>query len=104
MDLRLRNLEHLDGRAVPLPHGTEVVTRVARIVGERRVPQGAVGRVTKADGDTLDVTVLGVGVVRYACGELSPHRIRAGPLRAPARGRVGGPPSYAPRSTANAER
>jgi hypothetical protein len=44
MDLRLRNLEQLDARAVPLPHGTEVVTRVARIVGERRVPQGSVGR------------------------------------------------------------
>jgi len=33
MDLRLRNLEQLDARAVPLPHGTEVVTRVDRIVG-----------------------------------------------------------------------
>jgi hypothetical protein len=27
MDLRLRNLEQLDARAVPLPHGTEVVTQ-----------------------------------------------------------------------------
>ena len=50
MDLRLRNLEQLDSRAVPLPHGTEVVTRVDRIVGERRVPQGSVGRVTKIGG------------------------------------------------------
>ena len=39
----------------PLPHGTEVITRVDLIVGERRVPQGAVGRVTKVDGDALDV-------------------------------------------------
>jgi hypothetical protein len=44
MDLRLKNLEQLDARAVPLPRGTEVVTRVDRIVGERRVPQGSVGR------------------------------------------------------------
>lgn len=75
MDLRLRNLEQLDARAVPLPHGTEVVTRVDRIVGERRVPQGSVGRVTKVDGDDLDVTVVGVGIVRYARTELSPRRV-----------------------------
>jgi hypothetical protein len=75
MDLRLRNLEQLDSRAVPLPHGTEVVTRVDRIVGERRVPQGSVGRVTKIDGDDLDVTIVGVGVVRYARGEVSPRRV-----------------------------
>ncbi len=75
MDLRLRNLEQLDARAVPLPHGTEVVTRVDRIVDERRVPQGSVGRVTRIDGDDLDVTIVGVGVVRYARGELSPRRV-----------------------------
>ncbi len=55
MDLRLRNLEQLDARAVPLPHGTEVVTRVDRIVSERPVPQGSVGRVTKVDGEQLDL-------------------------------------------------
>jgi hypothetical protein len=75
MDLRLRNLEQLDARAVQLPHGTEVVTRVDRIVGERRVPQGSVGRVTKVDGEDLDVTIVGVGVVRYARVELSPRRV-----------------------------
>src|SRR5690349_7602759 len=75
VDLRLRNLEHLDARSVPLPHGTEVVTRVERIVGERRVPQGSVGRVTKTDGDTLEVTVVGVGVLRYARDEVSPRRV-----------------------------
>ena len=75
MDLRLRNLEQLDARAVPLPHGTEIFTRVDRIVGERRVPQGSVGRVTKVDGDDLDVTIVGVGVVRYARGELSARRV-----------------------------
>ena len=75
MDLRLRGLEHLDERAVPLPHGTEVITGVDRIVGERRIPQGSVGRVTKVDGENLDVTIVGVGVVRYARGELSPRRV-----------------------------
>ncbi len=75
MDLRLKNLEQLDARAVPLPHGTEVVTRVDRIVGDRRVPQGSVGRVTRVDGDDLDVTVVGVGVVRYARSELSARRV-----------------------------
>ncbi|MGH7327438.1 MAG: DNA polymerase beta superfamily protein, partial [Polyangiaceae bacterium] len=75
MDLRLRNLEQLDARAVPLPHGTEVVTRVERIVGERRVPQGSVGRVTKVHGEKVDITIVGVGVVRYARGELSARRV-----------------------------
>ncbi len=75
MDLRLRNLEQLDERAVPLPHGTEVVTRVDRILGERRIPQGTVGRVTKLDGDTVEVTVVGLGSVAYARSELTPRRI-----------------------------
>ena len=75
VDIRLRNLAQLDERAVPLPHGTEVVTRVDRIVGERRVPQGSVGRVTRADGDALEVTVVGVGVLRYARDEISPRRV-----------------------------
>lgn len=75
MDLRLRNLEHLDSRAVPLPHGTEVVTRVDRILGERRVPQGSIGRVTRIEGDELDITIVGVGVIRYARDELSPRRV-----------------------------
>ncbi|MEO8876425.1 MAG: nucleotidyltransferase domain-containing protein [Polyangiaceae bacterium] len=75
MDLRLRNLEQLDARAIPLPHGTEVVTRVDRIIGERRVPQGSVGRITKIDGDDLDVTIVGVGVLRYARSEVAPRRV-----------------------------
>ncbi len=75
MDLRIRNLEQLDARAVPLPHGTEVVTRVDRVIGERRVPQGSVGRVTKIEDDNVDVTIVGVGVVRYARGELSARRV-----------------------------
>ncbi len=72
---RLRSLSHLDSHAVALPHGTEVVTRVERVLGERRVPQGSVGRVTKLVGDALDVTIVGVGVVRYARDELVPRRV-----------------------------
>lgn len=75
MDLRLRNLEQLDTRAVALPHGTEVITRVDRIIGERRIPQGSIGRVTKIDGEYLDVTIVGIGVVRFARAELSPRRV-----------------------------
>lgn len=75
MDLRLKNLTEIDARAVPLPHGTEVVTRVDRIVGERRVPQGSVGRLTKGSGDEVEVTVVGVGVVRYARADVVPRRV-----------------------------
>lgn len=75
MDLRIRNLASLDPQAVPLPHGTEVVTRVDRIAGERRVPQGTVGRVVKVDGEAIDVAVVGVGTIRYARRELSPRRV-----------------------------
>lgn len=75
MDLRIRNLAQLDARSVPLPHGTEVVTFVERVLGERRVPQGSVGRVAKVEGDQVDVTIVGVGVVRYARSELSARRV-----------------------------
>jgi hypothetical protein len=53
-----------------------VTTRVDRVLdGDRRVPQGAVGRVvSQRDGD-LDVMVVGVGVIRYARRELVPRKI-----------------------------
>lgn len=60
---------------MPLPHGTEVVTRVDRIIEGRRVPQGTIGRVTKLDGDIVEVTVVGIGVLQYARDELSARRI-----------------------------
>ena len=78
-DLRLRGLEDIDPESVALPHGTEVVTRVDRLAGERRVPQGAVGRVVKVEGDRIEVAVIGVGRATYARSELTPHR--AGQLR-----------------------
>jgi len=75
VDLRLRHLAHLDPLAVALPHGTEVITRVERVAGERRVPQGTVGRVVKIAGDQLDVAIVGVGTLRYERRELSPRRV-----------------------------
>ena len=75
MDLRLRHLAHLDPLGVALPHGTEVVTRIERLVGERRVPQGTIGRVVKIAGDELDVAIVGVGTLRYERRELSPRRV-----------------------------
>lgn len=76
MDLRLHELGALDPLAVPLPNGTEVTTRVDRVLTEdRRVPQGAVGRVVAQRGDELDVMVVGVGVLRYARSELVPRKI-----------------------------
>ena len=75
MDLRLQQLAHLDPQAVPLPHGTEVTTRVDRVVGDRTVPQGAVGRVVKVTGDEVDVLVVGVGTLRYARRELTPRKV-----------------------------
>jgi hypothetical protein len=75
VDLRLRHLSQLDPLAVALPHGTEVVTRVDRLIGERRVPQGTVGRVVKIAGGVLDVAIVGVGTLRYERRELSPRRV-----------------------------
>ena len=70
-DLRLRGLEDIDPESVALPHGTEVVTRVDRLAGDRRVPQGAVGRVVKVEGDQIEVAVIGVGRATYVRSELT---------------------------------
>lgn len=75
MDLRLRALGRLDPRTVALPHGTEVVTRVDRVNGDRRVPQGTVGRVTRTGDVSLEVTIVGVGTLVYARDELTPRRV-----------------------------
>jgi hypothetical protein len=76
MALRLTELSSLDPLSVPLPSGTEVITRVDRVIDEgRRVPQGAVGRVIGVQGALLDVMVVGVGVLRYAREELTPRKV-----------------------------
>lgn len=76
MDLRLRELDTIDPLAVPLPNGTEVTTRVDRVLSaDRRVPQGAVGRVVSQREGELDVMIVGVGVLRYARTELLARKI-----------------------------
>ena len=75
MKLRLTGLADIDPLSVPLPNGTEVSTRVDRQIGEQRVSQGAVGRVVGARDGTLDVNIVGVGVVRYLREELTPRKL-----------------------------
>jgi len=48
---------------------------MAKTSGERRVPQGTIGRVVKIAGDDLDVAIVGVGTLRYARREVSPRRV-----------------------------
>src|SRR5687768_17195049 len=80
MDIRVRNLASLDPLAVPLPNGTEVVSRVDRLLeGGRRVPQGALGRVVSQEGEQFVVRIVGVGDAPYRRDELVPHK--AGQLR-----------------------
>jgi hypothetical protein len=71
---RIRGLEQVDRLSVPLPHGTEVTTRVDRMAGDRRVPQGVVGRVVRARGGGFDVQIVGVGELWYARDELVPRK------------------------------
>jgi hypothetical protein len=80
MKPRLSALQDIDPLAVPLPHGTEVGTRVDRWLGEgpeaRKVPQGSVGRVVALHGEAgIDVALVGVGVLRYRREELVPRKL-----------------------------
>lgn len=82
MKVTLSGLTELDPLKVPLPHGTEVSTRVERVLDEssgRVVPEGAVGRVVGGDGERVEVLVVGVGRLVYARRELLPRR--SGQLR-----------------------
>jgi len=71
---RPRGYEQVDRLSVPLPHGTEVTTRVERLAGERRIPQGVVGRVARARDGGFDVQIVGVGELWYARDELVPRK------------------------------
>lgn len=75
MDLRLRALGELDPLRTELPHGTEVTTRVEKLSGDRRAPQGTLGRVMRTENDALDVAVVGVGTLRYQRSEVRPRRV-----------------------------
>jgi hypothetical protein len=60
--------------SLPLPHGTDVVTRVVRDVSGEEIAAGTVGRVVGTHGEQLDLQILGVGTVRYARSEVAPFR------------------------------
>ena len=70
----LPGFDDIDPLAVPLPHGTEVTTRVERISGARRIPQGVIGRVVRARDGGFDVHLVGTGEVWYARDELLPRK------------------------------
>ena len=76
MALRLGGLADLDPTAVPLPTGTEVTTRVDRAIdgGEVR-SQGASGRVTKLDGDRVEVTFIDGKRAVYLRSEVVPRKL-----------------------------
>jgi RNA repair pathway DNA polymerase beta family len=75
MAMRLGGLADLDPQAVPLPAGTEVTTRVDRIVDGEVRPQGANGRVTNVDGDTVEVVFLDGKRASYLRSEVTPRKI-----------------------------
>ena len=75
MALRLGGLDELDPTAVPLPPGTEVVTRVDRAVGGELRPQGATGRVARVDGERVEVSFVDGRHATYLRAELVPRKL-----------------------------
>ena len=71
MTLRLGGLNDLDPTTVPLPIGTEVTTRVDR---DGR-PQGAYGRVTRHDGERVEVVFLDDARGMYLRVEVAPRKL-----------------------------
>ena len=72
---RLGGLVDLDPQAVPLPAGTEVTTRVDRVVDGEIRPQGATGRVKSIDGDRVEVTFLDGKTATYLRIEVTPRKL-----------------------------
>jgi hypothetical protein len=75
MALRLGGLADLDPAAVPLPPGTEVTTRVDRVVAGEVRTQGATGRIAAIDGDEVEVTFLDGKRARYLRTEVMPRKL-----------------------------
>ena len=79
MALRLGGLADLDPAAVPLPLGTEVVTRVERMVDGELRPGGATGRVASiaspGDGDRIEVVFIDGRRATYLREELTPRKL-----------------------------
>lgn len=74
MKMKIKALADVDPLRVPLPHGTEVTTRVDREVDGRLIKQGAVGRVGESDEYGVTVQVVGVGPITYAREQLTPRK------------------------------
>ncbi|MDB4957319.1 MAG: Undecaprenyl-phosphate N-acetylglucosaminyl 1-phosphate transferase [Myxococcales bacterium] len=77
MGLRLGGLADLDPSAVPLPIGTEVVTRVDRIVEGELRPQGATGRVAQLEGEQVHLTFIDGKRGVYLRSEVTPRKLGA---------------------------
>ena len=75
MALRLGGLADLDPTSVPLPPGTEVVTRVAREIDGELRPQGATGRVARLDGERIEVAFFDGKHATYLRSELTPRKL-----------------------------
>jgi hypothetical protein len=75
MSLRLGGLADLDPMAVPLPAGTEVTTRVDRVVDGELRPQGATGRVAAVDGDRVSVQFVDGRRATYLRAEVAPRKL-----------------------------
>ncbi len=75
MALRLGGLADLDPASVPLPPGTEVVTRVDRELDGVLRPQGAVGRVAALHDDRVEVVFLDGGRAAYLRDEVTPRKL-----------------------------
>src|SRR5689334_1081165 len=79
MALRLGGLADLDPQLVPLPPGTEVVTRVERAVDGELRPAGATGRVAAIaggeGGDRIEVVFIDGRRASYLRAELTPRKL-----------------------------
>jgi hypothetical protein len=75
MALRLGGLADVDPMAVPLPAGTEVTTRVDRVVDGELRPQGASGRVAAVTDDRVEVQFLDGRRAMYLRSEVAPRKL-----------------------------
>jgi hypothetical protein len=75
MALRLAGLADIDPAAVQLPVGTEVTTRVDRVVDGELRTQGATGRVAAIDGDRVEVAFVDGRRATFLRIEVTPRKL-----------------------------
>ncbi|MEZ4365557.1 MAG: nucleotidyltransferase domain-containing protein [Kofleriaceae bacterium] len=75
MALRLGGMADLDLDAVPLPAGTEVITRVDREIDGKNRRQGAVGRVAAIADEVVEVVFVDGARARYLRTEVAPRKL-----------------------------